>query len=349
MLQILSQKMNQLKLAKNNIAVLTTSELTEIFSDILDLKFSEQEIKDFLLTLNSLIFNNESPEVNTKVFLSCATALKARMKKIPLPKDSIAIDVCGTGGDQLHTLNISTAVSFVVAASGIAVAKHGNKAVSSKSGSFDVLAELRIPSLNSDVEVTQSLHENNLGFIFAPFFHPALASIRNIRKEIGTPTIFNFVAPVLNPAQPKFQIVGTSKKETMRPMAELLKSNGVERAYIFHGFDGMDEVSLCSETYWLKVDGQKISELTTIAPEQFGLQRAKIADLAGGDAKYNALKMIEMFRGDRAAYFDAVSLNAAFAFRLCSKVKSIEEGITLAANLIDSGQVMKLLNQMQKN
>jgi len=319
----------------------TPESFEKIFSDIIDQKISRVETKKILLEINERGFSKS-------VFIGATAALKKRMRKVNAPID--AIDVCGTGGDKLSTLNISTAVCFVVAASGIVVAKHGNKAISSKSGSADIFSALKIKIHDNVAEIEKTLREKKLCFLFAPFFHESLKNLAEIRKEIaeefGVPTIFNYLGPLLNPANTKIQLIGTSKKETMQPMAEALKVLGSKRVYIVHGFDGMDEITLCDNSYLLRLEEEKISE-EIIDPTQFGFVKANIQSLIGKDAEYNAQKMLQLFDKEESAYRDIVILNSAFALKLGSKVKSVEEGVILAQKILNDGEAKKLLITMR--
>lgn len=315
----------------------------DVFDKIIDQKYPKEQIKNILLEINDIGYSKDS-------FLGAALALKKRMRKISAPKNTI--DVCGTGGDKLNTLNISTAVCFVVAAAGVPVAKHGNKAISSQSGSADIFQALNIKISDDINEIEKNLREKNLSFLFAPFFHTSLKSLAEIRKEISLEfnqlTIFNYLGPLLNPTDTKTQLIGTSKKSTMLPMLETLKEMGSQKVYIVHGFDGMDEITLCDNSYLMSLEDGKILEEKIINPENFGFKKTSLLQLKGGDANYNAKKLIALFDGEKSAYLDIVILNSAFALELAGKAHSIEEGIFLAQNLIDTkkvkAQLLKLTN-----
>lgn len=322
----------------------SSEQFENLFDKIIDQKISKDEIKKTLLEINDIGYSRD-------IFLGAASALKKRMKKINAPEN--AIDVCGTGGDKLNTLNISTAVCFVVAAAGIPVAKHGNKAISSKSGSADIFHALNIKISDDINEIEKNLREKKLSFLFAPFFHESLKPLAEIRKEIAqefnVPTIFNYLGPLLNPTNTKIQLIGTSKKLTMLPMLETLKAMGSQKVYIVHGFDGMDEITLCDNSHLLALENNKISEEKIIDPENFGFQKVDISELKGSDANYNAEKLTQLFDGEKSAYRDIVILNSAYALKLSNAVNSIEEGISLAQNLIDSKKVKAALNSTISN
>lgn len=321
---------------------LASAQVERIFSDIIDQKISHAETKKILLEINNEGFS-------TQVFLGVAAALKKRMITIHAPQD--AIDVCGTGGDKLGTLNISTAVCFVIAAAGLTVAKHGNKAISSNSGSADIFSELRIAISSNVNEIEKTLREKKICFLFAPFFHGSLKILAEIRKEIAqefnSPTIFNYLGPLLNPANTMIQLIGTSKKETMLPMLEALKIMGSKRVYLVHGFDGMDEITLCDNSYLMRLEGEKISE-EIIDPLQIGFVKTELEALKGKDPQYNAQKLIALLNGERSSYRNIVILNSAFALKLAQKVETVEDGIAKACEVIDSGKALAVLHLAQK-
>ncbi|MDX2082824.1 MAG: anthranilate phosphoribosyltransferase [Rickettsiales bacterium] len=320
-----------------NLSQLTSQNFEEIFSQIIELKFSENEIKKILLDLNQA-------NLPQNAFIGAISALKKSMKIISAPQN--AIDVCGTGGDKLKTLNVSTAVCFVVAGAKIPVAKHGNKAISSNSGSADIFLELGIKFSENISEIEKNLREKNLCFLFAPLFYPALKNISEIRKSIGVPTIFNFLGPLLNPANTRFQLIGTSKKDVMKKMLSTKKETA-EKIYLIHGFDGMDEITLTDNSYLMRLENGKIFDEEIIDPTQFGFKKIGLEALQGKDAKYNAQKLIALLEGEKSAYRDIVILNSAFAFKLVEKVKNIEEGIDLAAEVIDYGLAKKVLQSIK--
>ena len=314
-----------------------------LFHDIIDQKIGEEETTHILLKLNQAPYPKEA-------FIGATAALKKRMIHIKAPKG--AIDVCGTGGDKLNTLNVSTAVCFVVAGAGVPVAKHGNKAVSSLSGSADIFTELGIKLSNDPHVLEQSLKDNNLCFLFAPFFHQSLKNLANIRKNFAqqyhAPTIFNFLGPLLNPANTTCQLIGTSRKNTMKNMLDVASNAGdpTHRTYIVHGFDGMDEITLCDNSYLLRCENGHYFEEEVINPEKYGLKKVTIDHIKGQDIKYNATKLINLLEGEKSAYRDIVILNAAYAFKVANKVNNIEEGLDLANATIDQGLALKTLNSL---
>ena len=322
-----------------NLLTLTQENYQEIFDQIIDLKISEEEIKKFLLDLNQANLPDQA-------FIGAVSSLKKRMKKISAPQN--AIDVCGTGGDKLNTLNISTAVCFVLAAAGIPVAKHGNKAISSKSGSADIFAELGIKISSEVSEIEENLREKKLCFLFAPFFHEALRNVAQIRKSLGVPTIFNYLGPLLNPANTNFQLIGVSRRDIMKKMAnvinEPLQTN--KATYIVHGQDGMDEISLCADSYLLRCENGQIFAEEIINPEKFGFKKTSLEALKGKDPKYNAEKLIALLNGEKSAYRNIVVLNAALSFKLTNHVNEVGEGIKLAEEMLDSGLSRNVLSSL---
>ncbi len=314
----------------------SNTDFEKIFDDIIDAKITDNEVKKFLLALNEA-------NLPSSAFIGAVTSLKKRMKKISAPEN--ALDVCGTGGDKLNTLNISTAVCFVVAAAGIPVAKHGNKAISSASGSADVFAELGVKISTEISAIEKNLREKNLCFLFAPFFHEALKNVAKIRQELAIPTIFNFLGPLLNPANTKLQLIGVSRKDVMQKMANVLAQNNSAKAFIVHGFDGMDEITLSDNSYLLCIENGKIFEEEIIDPRKFGFARTALEAIKGADPKHNAQKLLALLAGEKSAYRDIVILNSAFAFKLAEKVEKIEDGVELAKSMLDSGAAQKVLEK----
>ena len=319
----------------------SAQQFENIFDQIFDNKIDNDSIKDFLLELNA-----QNLPINS--FFGAINSLKKRMIKIPKHQD--ALDVCGTGGDKLKTLNISTAVAIILACAGVKIAKHGNRAVSSASGSADIFTHLGIAFDNNLKNIDNNLRQNNLCFLFAPFFHPALKNVAEIRKSINEPTIFNYIGPLLNPANPQKQIIGTSRKDVMGKIAEvLIKINPAGSFYIVHGFEGMDEITISDDSYLLKISHQKINEMEIINPENYGINKCKIDEIIGGDPEYNSQKMLELFAGKTSKYLDIVVLNCAFALQLIDKIPNINDGIIFSRKLLESGKVLEFLSKIKHN
>ncbi len=259
-----------------------------------------------------------------------------RRHSVQIPGGAEAIDCCGTGGDGRNTLNISTAVAFVVAAAGVRVAKHGNRAASSRSGTADVLALLGVKSDASPEDAGRMLARHGITFMYAPNHHPAMRAVGAIRRELGFRTLFNLVGPLANPAGARRQLVGAYDARWLEPMAETLLRLGSEAAWVVHGDDGLDELSISgpSEVAILKAGG---ITRRTVTPEDAGLARAPLEAIAGGDPAYNAAALGRLIAGERGAYRDIVLLNAAATLIVAEKAADLRAGVALAAAAIDSG------------
>ena len=269
-------------------------------------------------------------------------AMRARMTAIEAPEG--AIDVVGTGGDNAGTYNVSTTVSFVLAGLGVPVAKHGNRALSSRSGAADVLTALGV---NVDVPIDRLsgiLARTNCTFMFAPRHHAALRHAAGVRVELGTRTIFNLLGPMANPARVKRQLTGVYDPRWLRPMAEALRNLGTVDAMIVHG-QGLDELTLAGENQIVHLhDGNLIEFIVT--PEDVGLPRAPISAIIGGDAETNAAALRALLAGKRDAYRDTVLLNAGAGLVVAGRAANIQEGIALAAQSIDSGAAQSALDAL---
>lgn len=268
-----------------------------------------------------------------------------RAKALMIDAPDGAIDIVGTGGDATGTLNISTASALVVAACGVPVAKHGNRALSSKSGAADVLTALGV-NIDADMElVRQSLHEVGICFFMATRHHGAMRNVGPTRVELGTRTIFNLLGPLSNPAGVKRQLVGTFDRRWILPMAEVLRELGSERVWVVHGSDGTDEITTTGTTYAAELKDGKIREFE-IKPEDFGLKRATLADIKGGDAETNALALNALLDGHQGPYRDIVLMNAGASLAIAGKAADMKAGAALAAKAIDEGRARKTLERM---
>jgi anthranilate phosphoribosyltransferase len=315
---------------------LTADEAAHVFGELLSGRAEESEIKKFLLALSA-----RKPV--TSEFVGAVTAMRAQMKGIAAPP--LAIDLCGTGGDGLGTLNISTAVSFVVAAAGVPVAKHGNRSMSSKSGAADILEALGVKIDLEPAAAEQTLRETGIVFLFAQTHHPAMRHVAAARRAIGKRTIFNLLGPLANPAQVKRQLVGVFAEEWLTPYAEALRALGCERAMVVHGRDGLDELTITDITYVATLADGVITR-SQITPEDAGLKRASLADLQGGVAAENAKALRALFAGETGAYRDIVLLNAAGALMVAGRAKDILSGMELARHALDSGAARVKLEQL---
>jgi len=273
-------------------------------------------------------------------------AVEAVMARaVPFDAPAGAIDVCGTGGDGRHTFNISTAVAFVAAASGAVVVKHGNRAVSSRSGSSDVLAALGIPNDLPASFWEKVVAEMGIAFLHAPLFHPGLVRMAGIRKQIGTRTIFNLLGPLCNPARVKRQVIGVYEARLVPMIAEVLRAQGYAHAWVVHGEDGGDEISISGPTLIAEVKDGNIEEFS-LAPEDVGFERQPPEALKGGDAEANAEAMRRIFAGEKNAYWDAVMLNTAAALIVAGKAQSLPAAMEMAATSLHYHAAFNTLNAL---
>ncbi len=270
-------------------------------------------------------------------------AMRAHMTPVAAPGD--VIDTCGTGGDGAQTLNISTGVAFVVAGCGVPVAKHGNRAISSRSGAADVLEALGVnlePALDA---LSRAFHEARVGFLFAPRHHGATRHVGPSRRELGTRTMFNLLGPLANPAGARRQLLGVFGAEWLAPVAAVLGALGSERAWIVHGGDGLDELTTTTRSLVAELRDGAITQFE-VWPEQAGLARARIDDLRGGDARDNAAALRALLRGRTGPYRDIVVLNAAAALIVAGKADDLRHGAELARCSIDSGAAAERLDAL---
>ncbi len=274
-----------------------------------------------------------------------ARALRARA--IPVRAPEGAIDTCGTGGDAKGTHNISTCAAFVVAGAGVPVAKHGNRSISSRSGSADVLSALGVNIDCGPETITRCIEACGLGFMFAPAHHAAMRHVAKVRSELGVRTIFNLLGPLANPAGTKYQVVGVFGEEWVEPIAHVLALLGVERAWVVHGADGLDELTTTGVSHVAVLDGGKVSTFR-ISPRNAGLAEAKPQDLIGGDATENAAHIRAVLQGNQGPLRDIVLLNAAAALLVAGRAKTLRDGVALAAASIDSGKGMSVLEALVK-
>ena len=267
-------------------------------------------------------------------YAAAAAQMRARCVKVKAPAD--AMDIVGTGGDGMGTLNISTAAAFVVAGAGVTVAKHGNRNLSSKSGSADALTELGINVMQGADVVDRAISEAGIGFMMAPMHHPAMKHVMPVRQELGCKTIFNILGPLTNPAGVKRQLTGAFAIDLIFPMAETLLQLGSEKAWLVHGADGMDEISITGSTSVAVLENGEINALE-IHPEDAGLPVHPLKDILGGTPSENAAEMRALFDGKTGAYCDAVLLNAAAALIVADRATSLKEGVEQAREAIVSG------------
>ncbi|HEY0265505.1 MAG TPA: anthranilate phosphoribosyltransferase [Rhizomicrobium sp.] len=271
-------------------------------------------------------------------------AMRAGMRPVSAPPD--AIDLCGTGGDGHGTLNISTAVSFVVAGAGVPVAKHGNRSASSKSGAADILEALGVKIDLEPARASQVLAETGIVFLFAQLHHPAMRHVGKARSQIKRRTIFNLLGPLASPAKVKHQLVGIYSRDWLTPYAEALKALGSTRALVVHGADGLDELTTTDVTYYASLENGRITG-GEIAPEDAGLARAALADLKGGAPRENADALLRLLEGEGyAQYRDIVLLNSAAALMVAGKTSNLRDGVDIARESLRSGKALARLNNL---
>ncbi len=271
-------------------------------------------------------------------------AMRARMATVAAPPG--AIDVCGTGGDNAGTLNVSTAVTFVLAGAGVPVAKHGNRALSSRTGGADVLAALGVEVDVPLARLPAVLLACRCAFLFAPRHHAALRHAAGPRVELGTRTIFNLLGPLANPAAVKRQLIGVFDPAWAQPMAETLAALGTERAWIVHG-EGLDELTVAGENRVVELNEGRVRAFTLL-PEQAGLARAPVSAIGGGDAEANAAALRALLGGAAGPYRDTVLLNAAAALIIAGRAADLREGVSLAARVIESGAAQAALDALRR-
>ena len=313
---------------------LDEDEALDAFGLILDGAVADEEIVRFLVALS------DRGETASEI-AGAARAMRARM--IPIHAPANAIDVCGTGGDGHHTLNVSTAVSLVVAACGVPVAKHGNRAASSKAGAADTLEALGLNLDRAAETAEQTLADLGICFLFAARHHPAMGRIMPIRKAIGRRTIFNLMGPLANPAQVRRQLVGIARPAYVPIYAEALARLGTDHAMVISGDEGLDELSLAGGNELADVRGTTVSMLRTSAADA-GLPSAPVSTLRGGDPEYNAAALARLLQGETGPYRDAVLYNAAAALMVGGAAQDWREGVEEAAEAIDKGLAKALLD-----
>ena len=322
----------KLKIKKN----LNFDESKNAFEILMDGKASDQEIFDFLTLMSSK--GEVSDEIAGGVYVMRKMSRRVKVQN--------CLDTCGTGGDGMNTLNISTASAILLASMGIKIAKHGNKAISSKCGSGDVLEALKIGINFEPNEVENQINKNNFGFMFAPNYHSAMKYVGPTRKKIGKRTIFNMIGPLSSPALVEKQVIGVFEKKLLRIFAEALKNIKIKFAWIVNSEDGLDEISPYAITNVVQLKDGEISEFI-IDPEKLNVKAEKIENLIGNDANFNANKIIEIFNGADNDFSKAVALNAAAGLMVMEKNLSFKDSYETARKFILSGQTSNYLRLIQ--
>jgi anthranilate phosphoribosyltransferase len=314
-------------------APLTRAEAQDAFDMMLSGEVTPSQMGGFLMALRT---RGETVEEIT----GAVTAMRAKMLPVKAPAD--AMDIVGTGGDGAGSYNVSTVAAIVTAACGVPVAKHGNRAASSRSGASDVLTALGVAVGLSPRAVEACLAEAGLGFMMAQTHHAAMRHVGPARAELGTRTIFNILGPLSNPADVKFQLVGVFSRAWLAPMAETLRNLGTTRAWLVHGSDGLDEMTTTGPTYVTALEDGEIRSFE-VAPEEAGLPRASAADLKGADPTYNANALRAVLDGLASPYRDIAVFNAAGALMVAGRARTLRDGAKLAAQAIDSGRAREVL------
>ncbi len=317
---------------------LSFDETKEIFNDIFDHKISATQTASFLTALSMKGETAEEIYAAATVVRDRATRLSVQGDFIGIELDSEQIlDSCGTGGSGVNKFNISTAVAFIVAASGVKVAKHGNRAMSSTCGSADVLEELGIKIDIAPKIMEETIKKTGIGFLYAPLYHPVLKEAAAIRKEIGARTIFNILGPLCNPAHATHQLLGVYKKELVRPMAEVLNSLGTKKALVVYGKDLKDEVSLTGETTAALIEKKKVKNMA-INPSDFGLKKITLKSIETKDASSSAKIILDVLNGKKGPAQDIILANASCCFYILDKANNFKEGAALARSIIEKGK-----------
>lgn len=313
--------------------ILTESEMESVMRVIMAGNAPDDDLERFLVKLSA---RGESVSEIT----GAARVMRDMASTINAPAN--ALDCCGTGGDASGTYNISTAVALVSAACGVPIAKHGNRAASSKSGAADVLEALGVNLDASQAILEKALKKINFCFLMAPTHHQAMKHVMPTRKKIGTRTIFNILGPLANPAGTKYQLIGVYDKKWVRPMAEVLKNLGTTSAWIVHGRDGLDEITTTDRTDIAILAKDTIVE-TTISPEDFGFPMAQPESLKGGDATENAKALKRLLEGKKNAYRDIVLANTAAVLNIHGKAENLKQGVQIASDALYQGRAENVL------
>jgi anthranilate phosphoribosyltransferase len=315
---------------------LSRSDAEAAFNVIMSGDATPSQIGGFLMTLRT---RGESVDEYA------AAAAVMRAKCVPVKAPEGAMDIVGTGGDGKGTLNISTATAFVVAGAGVVVAKHGNRNLSSKSGAADALGEMGINVMVGPDVVEKCLREAGIGFMMAPMHHPAVRFVMPSRQELGTRTIFNILGPLTNPAGVKRQLTGAYSRDVIRPMAETLLALGSEKAWLVHGSDGTDEITICGVSWVAALEDGSIED-REVHPEDAGLPIHPFEDIVGGTPAENAVAFRALLAGEQNAYRDAVLLNAAAALVIADKAADLKSGVEMARASIDSGKALAAVTKL---
>ncbi len=298
-----------------------------------------------LAQIGGLLMAMRTRQESVIEYAAAASVMRSKCVKVKAPDG--AMDIVGTGGDGIGTLNISTATAFVVAGAGVTVAKHGNKNLSSKSGAADALSASGVNVMVEKEIVEKALVKAGIGFMMAPMHHPAIKHVMPARQELGTRTIFNILGPLTNPAGVKYQLTGAFSNELLEPMAQTLKSLGTKKAWLVHGSDGTDEITITGITSVFQLENGEVKK-SEIHPEEARLPVHRLEDILGGSPNQNSKAFVDLLEGKKSAYRDAVLLNSAAALVVAGKSDDLITGVELASESIDSGKAKTALNELIK-
>ena len=319
---------------------LSQEEVNFLFNQIMEGKLTDTQIGAVLVALK---MKGESIDE----IAEAARVMREKAVKVPVKDKTHLVDTCGTGGDKVDTFNVSTITAFVIAGAGAKVAKHGNRSVSSKCGSADIMEALGVNIEMPPEVAARALEEVGLAFLFAPIYHPAMKNVIRQRRELGIRTIFNILGPLSNPAGAKYQLMGVFDEKLVEPLAKVLVALGIERGYVVHGKEGLDEVSITAETVVGEINNGTVS-IYTVKPEDFGLKRASLDDIQGGDINCNLQIAFDILKGrENGAKTDFVALNAGFALNAAGIADSIKEGVELAKGTIYLGKAYEVLEKLR--
>lgn len=308
-----------------------------VFEAIMDGKLSDVELSSFL---TSLKVRGESIDELT------AAASIMRKKSLKVLNCENSVDIVGTGGDGKNTLNISTASSLTVASTGMKVCKHGNRKISSLAGASDTLEILGIDTKMEPKVAQNFLEKFNFCFMLAPIYHPAMKNVMPVRQELGFRTVFNILGPLTNPASVKYQLIGVYEKSLAIKMVEVLRNLKTKRAWVVHGSDGTDEISITGETYVVELDDGNINEFK-LNPKDAGLKPCNFSEILGGSPKFNAQKIENLVNGEKSGFFHSVAFNSAAALTISEQAKNLQDGVRIAADSLLSGKTKELIKNLK--
>jgi anthranilate phosphoribosyltransferase len=317
-------------------AALTREEAASAFDSMMSGEATPSQMGGLLMALR---VRGETVEEIT----GAVSAMRNKMLRVTAPAE--AVDIVGTGGDGSGSVNVSTCAAFIVAGSGVPVAKHGNRALSSRSGAADVLASLGVKIDLKPEDVGRCVHEAGIGFMFAPAHHPAMKNVGPTRVELATRTIFNLLGPLSNPASVKRQMVGVFSRQWVQPLAQVLRNLGSEAVWVVHGSDGLDEITLTGPTFVAALENGEIRTFE-VTPEEAGLERCTSDGLKGGDADANAVALQSVLDGMPSPYRDVALLNAAAALVIVGRAKTVKEGVEIGKKSLDSGAAAARLKHL---